>query len=111
MRTLLVALIAAVGLCGPVLCLCGAVTHACDDAPSQEGCGHEEDCPEDPCGEAALRPRESFPSGAALGGWAPPLAPTFASLLFVARENHLPMIPRLVRPFPPNARAPLPLRI
>lgn len=42
-------------LLSPELCAGGVLFHPCDDGPSG-GCGHEEDCVDDPCSDVALRP-------------------------------------------------------
>lgn len=49
----------------PALCVGGMLKHPCacphaeeSDHPEDEGCGHENDCANDPCGEIVTRPDE-----------------------------------------------------
>lgn len=53
----------------PALCVGGMLTHPCacphadeSDHPEDEGCGHENDCATDPCGEIVTRPDDDHAS-------------------------------------------------
>jgi hypothetical protein len=41
------------------LCLAGFLEHTCEGCPGEVSCGHEADCEDDPCIEAAVRLAES----------------------------------------------------
>lgn len=43
----------------PALCTAGALVHPCD-CESNDGCGHESECSDDPCASVAP-PREEHP--------------------------------------------------
>jgi len=47
----------------PCLCTAGWFTHPCESHET-DGCGHESDCPDDPCAKFTSAP---FPAGSRLG--------------------------------------------
>jgi len=40
----------------PSLCMAGLLSHACAHSAESAQCGHEEDCPTDPCNVAIVHP-------------------------------------------------------
>jgi hypothetical protein len=99
MRVLL-SIVAVWALLVPSLCLAGAFGHPCDDCGDGLTCGHEEECAEDPCSEAMVRP-VAAKVAPDLGSC--PAGPALQALM---RAPSAPTAPANLHP--PNALLPLP---
>jgi len=53
----------------PSLCVAGTLEHLCGECPEETGCGHEEDCLDDPCDVVVVA------TGLRVVDWKPALLP------------------------------------